>query len=169
MIIRKLFIANRAEIALRIVRTAKRMGMATVVPWHDKDRSGPALTLADETIELHGEPPVSAWLDGPALIQAAISSGCDAIHPGYGFLSENAGFARAVAEAGLIFVGPPADVIDLMGDKITARQFAQRHNVPVTPSADEAEDSKHFAEKATAIGFPLLIKGAAGGLSLIHI
>jgi acetyl/propionyl-CoA carboxylase alpha subunit len=163
MIIRKLFIANRAEIALRIVRTAKRMGMATVVPWHDKDRNGPALTLADETIELHGEPPVSAWLDGPALIQAAISSGCDAIHPGYGFLSENAGFARAVAEAGLIFVGPPADVIDLMGDKITARQFAQRHNVPVTPSADEAEDAQLFAEKATAIGFPLLIKGAAGG------
>lgn len=163
MTIRKLFIANRAEIALRITRTARRMGIDTVVPWHAKDRHGPALKAADETVELHGEPPVSAWLDGPALIRAAIASGCDAIHPGYGFLSENAGFARAVTEAGLTFVGPPAEVIELMGDKITARQFAQKHQVPVTPSADEADDPEHFAERAAAIGFPLLIKGAAGG------
>ncbi|MGB3067369.1 MAG: biotin carboxylase N-terminal domain-containing protein [Ottowia sp.] len=163
MSIRKLFIANRAEIALRIARTAQRMGIATVVPWHEKDRYGLALQVADETVELHGEPPVSAWLNGAALIRAAIDSGCDAIHPGYGFLSENAGFARAVAEAGLTFVGPPAEVIELMGDKITARQFAQRHDVPVTPSADEADAPESFAERATAVGFPLLVKGAAGG------
>jgi propionyl-CoA carboxylase alpha chain/3-methylcrotonyl-CoA carboxylase alpha subunit/acetyl-CoA/propionyl-CoA carboxylase biotin carboxyl carrier protein len=163
MTIRKLFIANRAEIALRIVRTAKRMGIATVVPWHAKDRHGPALKVADETVELHGKPPVSAWLDGAALIQTAIACGCDAIHPGYGFLSENAGFARAVVSAGLTFVGPPAEVIELMGDKITAREFAKKHKVPVTPSADEAQDPQHFAERAAAIGFPLLVKGAAGG------
>jgi len=163
MSLRKLFIANRAEIALRIARTAQRMGIATVVPWHDKDRHGPALRVADQTVQLHGEPPVSAWLDGQALIRTAIAHGCDAIHPGYGFLSENAGFARAVEQAGLVFVGPPAQVIELMGDKITARQFAQRHGVPVTPSADEADNPQHFAERARAIGFPLLIKGAAGG------
>jgi len=163
MTIHKLFIANRAEIALRIVRTARRMGIATVVPWHAQDRAGPALAVADDTVELLGDPPVAAWLDGDALIRAAIASGCDALHPGYGFLSENANFARAVTQAGLRFVGPPADVIALMGDKITARQFAQGHGVPVTPSVDAASDPDHFAERAAGIGFPLLIKAAAGG------
>lgn len=172
MIIKKLFIANRAEIALRIVRTAKRMGITTVVPWHARDHHGPALLVADEAVELHGDPPVSAWLDGQALIAAAIASGCDAIHPGYGFLSENATFARDVVRAGLIFVGPPAEVIQLMGDKITARQFATRCGVPVTPSADEADSPETFAERAAAIGFPLLIKGSAGGggkgMQIVH-
>ncbi|MDB5998769.1 MAG: biotin carboxylase [Rhizobacter sp.] len=161
--IRKLFIANRAEIALRIVRTAERMGIQTVVPWHAKDRAGPALAAATETVEVFGEPPVAAWLDAQAMIRAARDSGCDAIHPGYGFLSENAAFAQAVADAGLVFVGPPAAAIALMGDKISARHFAVRHEVPVTPSADEADDPATFAERARAVGFPLLVKGAAGG------
>lgn len=99
--IRKLFIANRAEIALRIVRTARRMDIATVVPWHQQDQSGPALAEADETVEVFGSPPVAAWLDMDAMVRAAIDTGCDAIHPGYGFLSENAAFAQAVADAGL--------------------------------------------------------------------
>ena len=163
MTIQKLFVANRAEIALRIVRTAQRMGIATVVPWHARDRHGPALEFASETVELIGDPPVSAWLNSQALIKAARDSGCDAIHPGYGFLSENADFARAVAQAGLIFVGPPADVIERMGDKITARNFATLHGVPVTPSAEEESSPETFAERAAAIGFPLLIKGTAGG------
>jgi len=163
MTIQKLFIANRAEIALRIVRTAQRMGIATVVPWHARDRHGPALQIASETVELVGDPPVSAWLNPQALIQAARDTGCDAIHPGYGFLSENADFARAVVQAGLIFVGPPADVIERMGDKITARNFATQHGVPVTPSAEEESSPETFAERAAAIGFPLLIKGTAGG------
>ncbi len=161
--IRKLFIANRAEIALRIVRTATRLGIQTVVPRHPKDAAGPALAAASETVDVFGEPPVAAWLDAPAMIRAARESGCDAIHPGYGFLSENAGFARAVADAGLVFVGPPARVIELMGDKISARRFAVQHGVPVTPSVDEADDPASFAEHARDIGFPLLIKGAAGG------
>ncbi|MDB5818925.1 MAG: biotin carboxylase, partial [Rhizobacter sp.] len=161
--IRKLFIANRAEIALRIVRTAQRLGMQTVVPWHRRDRHGPALVASTEKIEVFGEPPVAAWLDAQQMIRCARESGCDAIHPGYGFLSENAGFARAVTEAGLLFVGPPAGVIELMGDKITARRFAQKHDVPVTPSADESDDPATFAERAAAVGFPLLIKGTAGG------
>ncbi|MES2536330.1 MAG: biotin carboxylase N-terminal domain-containing protein [Pseudomonadota bacterium] len=161
--IKKLFIANRAEIALRITRTARRMGITTVVPWHRQDRFGPALALADETVEVFGEPPVAAWLDAQAMIAAARDSGCDAIHPGYGFLSENAAFAKAVADAGLIFVGPPASVIELMGDKITARKFAIEHDVPVTPSADEADDPATFFERARTLALPLLIKGAAGG------
>ncbi len=161
--IRKLFIANRAEIALRIVRTARRLGIRTVVPWHECDRHGPALQEADETVQVFGDPPVSAWLDGAALIRAARESGCDAVHPGYGFLSENAGFARAVVDAGLVFVGPDAAAIDLMGDKISARKFAVAQGVPVTPSADEADDPATFAARARAVGFPLLIKGAAGG------
>lgn len=161
--IKKLFIANRAEIALRIVRTARRMGIATVVPMHDQDQFGPALTEADETIEIFGTPAVAAWLDIPGIIRAAIDSGCDALHPGYGFLSENATFAKAVTDAALIFVGPPAPVIALMGDKITARRFAVRQGMPVTPSADEAEDPATFEQRALKVGFPLLIKGAAGG------
>ncbi len=161
--IKKLFIANRAEIALRIVRTARRMGIATVVPMHSQDQFGPALTEADEMVEVFGTPAVAAWLDIPGLIRAAMDSGCDAIHPGYGFLSENAAFAKAVADAGLIFVGPPAPVIELMGDKITARRFAVTQGMPVTPSADEAEDPATFEQRAHAVGFPLLVKGAAGG------
>jgi hypothetical protein len=86
----------------------------------------------------------------PALIRTALAHGCDAIHPSYGFLSENAGFARAVEQAGLVFVGPPAEVIELMDDKITARRFAQHHEVPVTPSANEADAPRHFAERAAA-------------------
>ena len=163
MTIRKLFIANRAEIALRIVRTAQRMGITTVVPWHARDRFGPALQVANETVELMGDPPVSAWLNPEALIKAALDAGCDAIHPGYGFLSENAEFSRAVTNAGMIFIGPPADVIERMGDKITARNFAAQHGVPVTPSAEEESDPTTFAERAVSIGFPLLIKGTAGG------
>jgi propionyl-CoA carboxylase alpha chain/3-methylcrotonyl-CoA carboxylase alpha subunit/acetyl-CoA/propionyl-CoA carboxylase biotin carboxyl carrier protein len=161
--IRKLFIANRAEIALRIVRTARRLGLATVVPWHVQDRHGPALQEADETVQVFGDPPVAAWLDGAGMIRAARESGCDALHPGYGFLSENADFARAVAQAGLVFVGPDAAVIELMGDKISARRFAVAQGVPVTPSADEADDPDTFAERAREVGFPLLIKGSAGG------
>lgn len=161
--IKKLFIANRAEIALRIVRTARRMGIATVVPMHRDDRFGPALAEADETVEVFGTPAVAAWLDIPGMIRAAIDSGCNAVHPGYGFLSENAAFSKAVADAGLIFVGPSAQVIELMGDKITARRFAVTQGMPVTPSADEATDPATFEKRATAIGFPLLVKGAAGG------
>ncbi len=161
--IRKLFIANRAEIALRIVRTARRLGIATVVPFHQQDTAGPALAEADQSVELFGSPPVAAFLDIAGVVQAALDAGCDAIHPGYGFLSENAAFARAVEEAGLIFVGPPAHVIELMGDKITARQFAVTQGMPVTPSADEAQDPATFEQRARAVGFPLLVKGAAGG------
>ena len=160
---RKLFIANRAEIALRIVRTARRLGLASVVPWHEADRHGPALREADQTVQLFGAPPVAAFLDIDAIVRAARDSGCDALHPGYGLLSENAAFAQAVTDAGLSFVGPGAKAIRLMGDKVSARRFAQQHHVPVTPAAYEADDASSFVERARAIGFPLLVKAAAGG------
>ena len=112
---------------------------------------------------MFGTPAVAAWLDIAGMVRAALDAGCDAVHPGYGFLSENAAFAKAVVEAGLIFVGPPAPVIELMGDKITARHFAVTQGMPVTPSADEAENPATFEERAHAVGFPLLVKGAAGG------
>ena len=162
--IRKLFIANRAEIALRIVRTARRLGIATVVPWHAAGSPWPgAAGSRRDACSSSASRRSSAWLDVAGIVRAARDSGCDAVHPGYGFLSENAAFARAVAEAGLVFVGPGAAVIELMGDKISARRFAVQQGVPVTPSADEADDPASFAERARAVGFPLLIKGAAGG------
>ena len=161
--IKKLFIANRAEIALRILRTARRLGITTVVPMHNQDQYGPALAEADEIVEVFGAPAVAAWLDIEGIVAAAIGAGCDAVHPGYGFLSENASFAKAVVQAGLIFVGPSAEVIELMGDKISARHFAVKQGVPVTPSADEADDPATFEKRALETGFPLLIKGAAGG------
>jgi len=130
---------------------------------HAQDQNGPALSQADEIVEVFGTPAVAAWLNIEAMVAAAVKTGCDAVHPGYGFLSENAAFAKAVEEAGLIFVGPSAKVIELMGDKISARHFAVTQGVPVTPSADEADNPATFEKRALETGFPLLIKGAAGG------
>ena len=161
--IRRVLIANRGEIAVRIQRTLRTMGIATVAVFHRVDADAPHVSGADAAVELTGESAVAAHLDGPQIIAAARASGADAIHPGYGFLSENAAFARQVAEAGLTFIGPDADTIALMGDKISARQFAQAHGVPVAPSVMPTGDLDAFASAAEAIGFPLLIKAAAGG------
>ena len=161
--IQKLLIANRGEIAVRIIRTAKRLGIATVLVCHEFDLDGPGATSADEIVVIEGRTGVAAYLDGPQIIAAALKTGADAIHPGYGFLSENAGFAQAVAEAGLIFVGPTAQQIDLMGDKVRARAFAAKHGVPVAPSVIEDDDPQNFVTKARALGAPLLVKPSAGG------
>ncbi|MFN4166544.1 MAG: biotin carboxylase N-terminal domain-containing protein, partial [Ferrovibrio sp.] len=120
-----LLIANRGEIALRIIRTARRMGLRTVVVAHEADRGAPALATADEVVWIEGRTGVAAYLDGAQIIDAARRAGAGAIHPGYGFLSENAGFAAAVAAAGMAFVGPTPEAIDLMGDKIRARAFVK--------------------------------------------
>ena len=161
--IRKLLIANRGEIAVRIIRTAQRLGIATVLVCHDLDRESPAAALADEIVLIDGRTGVAAYLDGAQILSAAQKVGADAIHPGYGFLSENAPFAKAVADAGLIFVGPTAAMIDLMGDKVRARAFAQSHGVPVAPSVIEDDDPANFVAKARALGAPLLVKPSAGG------
>lgn len=156
-------IANRGEIAMRIVRTVQRLGLKAVVVHHAVDAASLAVRHADAAVEIHGATPVAAYLDGPQIIEAARQSGAGAIHPGYGFLSENAGFARACKSAGLVFVGPSPDVIDLMGDKVTARAFVAKSGFPVAPSAIEDDDPATFNERALEVGLPLLIKPAAGG------
>jgi acetyl-CoA/propionyl-CoA carboxylase, biotin carboxylase, biotin carboxyl carrier protein len=156
-------VANRGEIAVRIIRTLRKLGLQSAVVYHEIDARSPAVALADHAIEIHGTTPVSSYLDGDQIIAAAVSVAAGAIHPGYGFLSENASFVRAVEAAGLIFVGPTADTIELMGDKIRARNFVARSGFPVAPSAIEEDDPATFLDRARAVGTPLLIKPSAGG------
>jgi len=156
-------IANRGEIALRILKTVEALGLTGAVVYHEVDADAPAVRAAKQKVEITGATPVAAYLDGAQIIAAARQVGAGAIHPGYGFLSENAGFARAVAAAGLRFVGPTPEAIELMGDKVRARAFVQQHGFPVAPSVIEDDDPATFAERARAVGFPLLIKPSAGG------
>ena len=158
----RVLVANRGEIACRVLRTLRAMGVASVAVYHHEDRGAPHVQLADEAVLLEAEVPTAAYLDQAQIIAAAQRTGAQAIHPGYGFLSENAGFAERVTAAGLNFIGPDAAVIRLMGDKIRARAFAVAHGVPVAPSI-EASDPHSLAARAQAVGFPLLIKAAAGG------
>ncbi|MGV3553426.1 acetyl-CoA carboxylase biotin carboxylase subunit [Rhizobium sp.] len=160
---RKILIANRGEIAVRVMRTLDALGIASVAVYHQVERRAKHVRMAGEAIELKGASPVAAHLDGAQIVAAALACGADAIHPGYGFLSENAAFAKAIADAGITFIGPDAETISLMGDKISARNFAEAHGVPVAPSVMPTEDLDAFASAAEKIGFPLLIKAAAGG------
>jgi acetyl/propionyl-CoA carboxylase alpha subunit len=160
---RKVLIANRGEIACRIERTLRALDIGAVAIHHAVEAHAPHVRLADEAAEIFGEAPVAAHLDIPQIVEAALRTGADAIHPGYGFLSENARFAAAVKAAGLIFIGPEAESIKLMGDKISARDFARAQGVPVAPSVTPTGDVGAFRAAAEAIGFPLLIKAAAGG------
>jgi propionyl-CoA carboxylase alpha chain/3-methylcrotonyl-CoA carboxylase alpha subunit/acetyl-CoA/propionyl-CoA carboxylase biotin carboxyl carrier protein len=160
---RKMLIANRGEIACRVMRTLAEMGIASVAIHHRVEARARHVTMADEAVEIPGETPVAAHLDIERIIEAARATGADAIHPGYGFLSENARFAAACAAAGIAFIGPDAETISLMGDKISARNFAEANGVAVAPSVMPTDDIEAFARQAEAIGFPMLIKAAAGG------
>jgi propionyl-CoA carboxylase alpha chain len=167
--IRKLLIANRAEIAARVIRTARAMDIATVAVYSDPDAGLPYVRAAGEAVRLPGATPAETYLNGPAIIAAALVAGADAVHPGYGFLSENADFAAACAAAGLTFVGPPPAAIAAMGSKIAAKELMAAAGVPVLPSitvpADPPADSADadLAEAAAGIGYPLLVKAAFGG------
>jgi propionyl-CoA carboxylase alpha chain/3-methylcrotonyl-CoA carboxylase alpha subunit/acetyl-CoA/propionyl-CoA carboxylase biotin carboxyl carrier protein len=161
--LKKVLIANRGEIACRIIRTLKALGIASVAVYHHEDRAAPHVAMADQAVRLEGDVPASAYLDQAQILQAAVATEADSVHPGYGFLSENAGFAERVDEAGLVFVGPDAGTMRLMGDKIRARAFAAAEGIPVAPSATMDGDPGPFIERAAAIGFPLLIKAAGGG------
>jgi acetyl-CoA/propionyl-CoA/long-chain acyl-CoA carboxylase, biotin carboxylase, biotin carboxyl carrier protein len=156
-------VANRGEIAVRIIRTLQKLGLRSAVVYHEVDAGSPAVALADHAIKISGRTPVSSYLDGEQIIAAALSVAAGAIHPGYGFLSENAVFARAVEAAGLAFIGPSADVIELMGDKIRARNFVARSGFPVAPSAIEEDNPDTFLDRARTVGAPLLVKPSAGG------
>jgi propionyl-CoA carboxylase alpha chain/3-methylcrotonyl-CoA carboxylase alpha subunit/acetyl-CoA/propionyl-CoA carboxylase biotin carboxyl carrier protein len=163
MSIKKLLVANRGEIAARVVRTARAIGIRTAVLRHPAEVDAPAHLIADEVVTIEGPTPVAAYLDIAQIVAAARRIGADAVHPGYGFLAENAGFVRALDAAGIVFVGPTEDVIDLMGDKVRARAFVEARGFPVAPSAIEDDDPATFVERARALGYPLLIKPSAGG------
>jgi len=162
--INTLLIANRGEIARRIIRTARELGLTTVAVYSDIDADAPHVRDADRAVRLGPAPARDSYLDIDKVIRAARDSGADAIHPGYGFLSENTTFADACADAGLIFVGPGADAIRLMGDKAAARQHMAESGVPVLPGFDrEGADDATLIAEAEKVGFPLLIKAVAGG------
>jgi acetyl-CoA carboxylase biotin carboxylase subunit len=160
----KLLIANRGEIAVRILRACQELGVRAVVAYSQADHDSLAVRLADEAVCIGPPAPARSYLNPPALISAALISGCDAIHPGYGFLSENAYFAEICQECKLTFVGPPPDAIRVMGDKAAARETMRAAGVPVIPGSDGVLRSGEEAlELAREIGYPVLLKAVAGG------
>src|SRR5215218_2450788 len=164
MTIRTLFVANRGEIAVRIVRAAKEMGIRTVQAVSAADKDMLAARLADAVAEVGPAHATKSYLNKEAVIAAAMASGADAVHPGYGFLSENADFAAMVEAAGLIFVGPRPETIRAMGDKATARAIAAKAGVPTVPGSDgRVEGVAAALASAGAVGYPVMIKAAAGG------
>ncbi|WP_416369944.1 acetyl-CoA carboxylase biotin carboxylase subunit [Tritonibacter mobilis] len=164
MTIQRLFIANRGEIAVRIIRAAQALGIHTIQAHSEADADMLAVKLADEAVLIGPAPAKDSYLNIVAILNAAKDTGADAIHPGYGFLSESPTFVRAVEDAGLIFVGPSADTIERMGDKVAARQAAEAAGVPVVPGSKGRVDTVAEAVAiAEEIGFPVMIKAAAGG------
>ncbi len=161
--IEKVLIANRGEIAVRVAQTLRRLEIASATIVHPQETGSPAARAVDEACPIEGETPVAAYLDATQIIEIAKRIGADALHPGYGFLAENADFAEAVERARIRWIGPPPGVIRLMGDKIESRRFVADQGYPLTPSVSEEDDPAHFAERAEQIGFPLLIKASAGG------
>ncbi len=162
--IKRLLVANRGEIALRIMRTAREMGIQTIAVYSEADRYAPHVRFADEAYLLGPPAAAESYLLGEKIIRICEDNAIDAIHPGYGFLSENAQFARQVAKAGIIFVGPSGDAMDLMGDKLSAKQAVKSYDVPLVPGLDEAITDVEEAQKiAEEIGFPVLVKASAGG------
>jgi acetyl-CoA carboxylase biotin carboxylase subunit len=160
----KILVANRGEIAVRVMRTAREMGIATVAVCSDADRDALHVLTADEVVFLGGSDPASSYLNIDKIIAAALKTGAQAIHPGYGFLAENPTFADRVVEAGLVFIGPPGEVMAKLGDKTTARTIMSASHVPIIPgmTTSEANASK-LAGLAEEIGYPVLVKASAGG------
>lgn len=164
MEIKKIFIANRGEIALRVISTSREMGIKTVTVYTDQEKDYPHAFSSDESYCIGSGPLSNTYLNQDLLIKIAKESGCDAIHPGYGFLSENSKFARLVEKSGLIFIGPKADSMEMMGDKIGCKLKMADWNIPIIPGfSGENQDPAFLEKKAKEIGLPLLIKASAGG------
>jgi len=162
--VKKVLIANRGEIAVRIVRGCRELGIESVAVYSEADRLAPHVWLADEAYEIGPARAAESYLSIVRLLNAAQNSGCDAVHPGYGFLAENADFAAAVEEVGLVFIGPTADTIALMGDKTEARKVMEKAGVPVVPGTTEALlDLEAVRQACRSVGYPVLLKAAAGG------
>ncbi|HEY4614731.1 MAG TPA: biotin carboxylase N-terminal domain-containing protein, partial [Citricoccus sp.] len=159
-----ILIANRGEIACRVIRTLRSMGIRSVAVYSDADAGARHVRLADTAVRLGPAPAAQSYLDIEAVLAAARATGAEAIHPGYGFLAENAAFARACEEAGIVFIGPTAESIRAMGDKITAKNAVQHRGVPTVPGiAKPGLSNEQLAAAAEGVGYPLLIKPSAGG------
>ncbi|WP_239057579.1 acetyl/propionyl/methylcrotonyl-CoA carboxylase subunit alpha [Dokdonia sp. Dokd-P16] len=162
--IKKILIANRGEIAIRVIRTAKKMGIKTVAIYSTVDRNAPHVRYADEAVCVGNAPSSESYLLGDKIIKVAQELNVDAIHPGYGFLSENSAFAKAVTEAQMIFIGPEAHAIEIMGSKLAAKEAVKAYDIPMVPGIDEAiTDVEKAKAIAAEIGYPILIKASAGG------
>tara|TARA_R110002020_G_scaffold25263_7_gene82393 strand:- start:5536 stop:6978 length:1443 start_codon:yes stop_codon:yes gene_type:complete len=162
--IKKILVANRGEIALRIMKTARNMGIKTVAIYSEADRNAPHVKFADEAVCIGPPPSNESYLLGDKIIKVAKDLGVDAIHPGYGFLSENAEFGESVEKSGMIFIGPKSHAIRVMGSKLAAKDAVKEYNIPMVPGTDEAiTDVRAAKEIAKEIGFPILIKASAGG------
>ncbi|MFN4081864.1 MAG: acetyl-CoA carboxylase biotin carboxylase subunit [Saprospiraceae bacterium] len=161
---KKILVANRGEIAMRVMRTAKRMGIRTVAVYSEADRNAPHTRFADEAYCIGPAPSAQSYLRGEAIVELARKIGADAIHPGYGFLSENAAFARMVQEAGIVFVGPDPHSIETMGSKLAAKEAVKKYGVPMVPGVEEAVSDLAVAQEiGRRVGYPILIKASAGG------
>jgi acetyl-CoA carboxylase biotin carboxylase subunit len=161
---KKILVANRGEIALRVMRSAREMGIKTVAVYSDADRNALHVRYADEAVHIGPAPSNQSYLIGSNIIEACRKTGAEAIHPGYGFLSENAEFARQVRAAGLILIGPSPEAMEVMGNKLSAKAAALKYNIPMVPGTEEAiKDVAEAKMRATEVGFPILIKAAAGG------
>ncbi|MEO1121954.1 MAG: biotin carboxylase N-terminal domain-containing protein, partial [Pseudomonadota bacterium] len=161
---RKILIANRGEIACRVMATARRLGVRTVAVFSDADANAKHTAMADEAVHIGPAAAAESYLNGARIIEAARQTGAEAIHPGYGFLSENPGFVEAVEDAGLVFIGPPASAIRAMGLKDAAKALMETAGVPVVPGYHgESQDPDLLAAEAEKIGYPVLIKARAGG------
>jgi acetyl-CoA carboxylase biotin carboxylase subunit len=162
--IRKILVANRGEIALRVMRTAREMGIKTVAVYSDADKNAVHVRFADEAFHLGPPPSKQSYLNAEKIIEACTKLDVDAIHPGYGFLSENGKFAEKVERAGIIFIGPSSHAIEVMGNKISAKQTVANYNVPLVPGVEKAvTDIKEAKEIAKQVGYPVLIKASSGG------
>ncbi|MCL2233647.1 MAG: ATP-grasp domain-containing protein, partial [Treponema sp.] len=161
--IKSILIANRGEIAVRVIRTCREMGIETVAVYSTADKDNLHVRLADQAVCIGPAPSAQSYLARNNLVMAALNTGCQAVHPGVGFLSENAGFAALVREQGLIFIGPQAEAIELLGDKVRARTTAEKYGLPTTPGTPDAVNNDSAAiDAAQALGFPVIIKAAAG-------
>ncbi|MEO1342773.1 MAG: biotin carboxylase N-terminal domain-containing protein, partial [Pseudomonadota bacterium] len=160
----RILIANRGEIACRVIQTAQRMGVSCVAVYSDADRAARHVLMADEAVHIGRSAPAESYLHADRIIEAAKATGAQAIHPGYGFLSENPDFVEAVGAAGLTFIGPSAEAIRAMGLKDAAKALMQEAGVPVVPGYHGSiQDDAHLFEEAKKIGYPVLIKAVAGG------
>ena len=161
---KKILIANRGEIACRVMKTARRLGIQTVAVYSDADAAAMHVRMADEAVHIGASPSAESYLRGERIIQACKDTGAEAVHPGYGFLSENAGFREALEAAGITFIGPGVKAITTMGDKITSKQLAMEAGVNTIPGyTDVIDGPDHAVEIARDIGYPVMLKASAGG------